>query len=260
MQKYLLEIGNIAPANCIPLEIPPHEGIHTGGIWYNPKTDEVFKPLDVRPYANAPVRVDSEEEIALSSLTHLPGFPRNWRVEESNGRRWLVRPRCKIYGRDLSVDRPIAIEVMGAIIGANLAGWELNEINLTVALDPDGHNFILDLSAATYRHDANDNFALENWLCAVGHSDVWKCWHQGYVIKCDAAIAHYEEADFLFGPTPLYVYEAPYPDIAGVEGEHHKTGERRWISPQFEAGAIAQLCWTNDPVALQAWVACNQKK
>lgn len=106
MQKYPLEIGNIAPANCIPLEIPGHEGIHTGGIWHNPKTDEVFKPLDVRPYANASVRVDSEEEIALESLAHLPGFPCNWRVgclhpEKMNSVGALVLCQRTIFAKEL---------------------------------------------------------------------------------------------------------------------------------------------------------------
>ena len=65
------------------------DGMHTGGAWLC--GEEVWKSLDGRPYANAECHYSTLEADVLEEMADKPLFPRNWRIEEANGRRFLVR-------------------------------------------------------------------------------------------------------------------------------------------------------------------------
>src|SRR2546430_12019622 len=86
-----LEFHNISPGADFTERLP---GEHTGGPFVNPDGQELWKPLDCLPYPNAPHRVETREATILERLAGTPGFPRNWRVEQANGRRFLVRKRA----------------------------------------------------------------------------------------------------------------------------------------------------------------------
>lgn len=128
------------------------DGVHTGGAWL--VGDEVWKPLDGRPYANCDGHVPTQEAECLEAMAGKLGFPRNWRVETRNNRKFLVRPKCLTIPGDipyshLNMNRLLQVEQM--VRGLNRAGWELND-TITLAIAPHDYDpFILDLSAAWYR-------------------------------------------------------------------------------------------------------------
>jgi hypothetical protein len=153
MTKYPLSIRDVPPGpgavrltGTRPDGLP--DGVHTGGAWL--WQGEVWKPTDGRPYANCEHHYPTREVECLEEMAGQPGFPRNWRVEELNGRRFLVRPRCDVVGTDidpesLTTDNLLFVEA--AVRGLNRVGWEVND-PITLAVDPDYQPFILDLSAA----------------------------------------------------------------------------------------------------------------
>lgn len=115
---------------------------------------EVWKPLDGRPYANAEHHYPTKEAEALEALKGHPAFPKNWRVEESNGRMWLVRPKLLVLGNDFSFSditklKDFCHEVEDAVRYMNSANWLLND-DISVALDKHYTPTILDLSCAQY--------------------------------------------------------------------------------------------------------------
>jgi hypothetical protein len=153
--------------NALPLsirDVPPHpdavrltgkrpdglpDGVHTGGAWL--WNDEVYKPLDGRPYANCEYHYPTHEAECLEDMAGQPGFPRNWRIEEVNGRRFLVRPKCMTVPLDIdyrSLNKEHLLYIENAVRLLNRAGWEIND-PISLAVDPDHYKpFILDLSAA----------------------------------------------------------------------------------------------------------------
>jgi hypothetical protein len=84
-------------------------------------------------------------------MENQPGFPKNWRVETSNGRTFLVRPKCLVLGQDvalthLSLDDILNVEQW--VRSLNSRHWEIND-HITLAFDEErGELFFLDLSAA----------------------------------------------------------------------------------------------------------------
>jgi hypothetical protein len=150
--QYPLYFGDIIPEGdgFSRLPTPEGEAIHTGGLYLSP-SGEVWKPLDVKPYANAEVRIPSREAEVLELMAHQPGFPVNWRIDQVRGRRFLVRPRCLIVGqdihfRDLSLGSLLEIEQW--IRSLNSQYWEVNDY-LSIAFDERiDQLFLLDLSAA----------------------------------------------------------------------------------------------------------------
>jgi hypothetical protein len=128
------------------------DGIHTGGAWLWAEKREVYKPLDGRPYANAENHYPTDELTVLECMAGQPLFPRNFHVEERCGRRFIVRPVCQVFPRDLpwtALQESDALQVEGAVRALNEAGWQMND-PATLARDPAGQLFILDLSAAGY--------------------------------------------------------------------------------------------------------------
>jgi hypothetical protein len=129
-------------------------GFHTGGAWLVVETDEVWKPLDGRPYANCEYHYPTDEVEALEAMAGEPLFPRNWRVEEVNGRRFLVRKRAHIVGQDIEyrhLSKEQVLMVEQSIREFNRRGWEVND-ELQLGIDPDTYElFLVDLSTAMYR-------------------------------------------------------------------------------------------------------------
>jgi len=162
------------------------DGVHTGGAWL--WNNEVYKPLDGRPFANAECHYPTQEAECLEELAGKPGFPRNWRVEEINGRRFLVRNKCLTIPGDidydhLNLDNLLYIE--NAVREMNRAGWEIND-PLTLAVDPEGRHykpFLLDLSAAQKLPNkgcmtADDTWRIDEFFEACGADLLLKLRHQ----------------------------------------------------------------------------------
>jgi hypothetical protein len=145
------------------------DGCHTGGAWL--WEERVYKPLDGRPFANCEYHVSTYEAECLDALADKPFFPRNWAVEERNGRRFLVRAAARIVRPDeLSFTELVSLE--GSVREANEMGWEIGE-EITIAEDPHRQFFIVDLSAAHRvsfqgRADANDLQRLTDYATQAG--------------------------------------------------------------------------------------------
>lgn len=173
-----LELVDYTPGELFTrLSVPETEAIHTGGLYLSPEGMEVWKPLDAKPYANADYRVETREADVLDLMAGQPGFPRNWRVEESNQRRWLVRPVCKVVGQTVLIDEidlAFALLVEQAVRLLNAHFCEINDNHLSVAIDPtSGEPFILDLSNASpvdpsSSFQPNDCYLIEKWFAEVG--------------------------------------------------------------------------------------------
>jgi len=154
-------------ANPLPLsirDISPHpdairltgqradglpNGIHTGGAWL--WQGEVWKPLDGRPYPNSANHYATQEDDVLELMVGQPLFPHNWRIEERNGRRFLVRKKALILPDDADyddLDREHLLAIEKAVRNLNRQQWELGD-DIALAFDINlGELFFYDLSAA----------------------------------------------------------------------------------------------------------------
>ncbi|MBN1934605.1 MAG: hypothetical protein JW934_08060 [Anaerolineae bacterium] len=164
----------------------PREGFHTGGPFMSSDGKEVWKPLDGRLFANADSHIPTRELDALALMANQPGFPANWRVEQTQHeiegktytRRWLVRPNCIIAQPIESVHQvPIltldqVLEVERGMREFNRRGWEIND-PIVAGLDWGNKPFIVDLSAAApiapcWKPD--ENWRVRQWMQEVGFS------------------------------------------------------------------------------------------
>jgi len=142
-------------------------GFHTGGAWL--LDDEVWKPLDGRPWANSPNHYPTEEAECLEALAGLPLFPRNWRIEERNGRRFVVRKKAHLIPDDLDyshlTNKQILLVEQG-IREANRRGWEIGD-DIALAIDLDTYElFLYDLSTAHHRNGVGCYAADDEWRIA----------------------------------------------------------------------------------------------
>jgi hypothetical protein len=140
------------------------DGVHTGGAWEF--QGEIWKPLDGRPYANCENHYPTREAEVLELMAGKPLFPRNWRIEERNGRRFLVRKRAFLIPdavpySELSLDQVLFVEQ--AVRDLNRAKWEIGDL-ISLAVDPDTYDlFFLDLSAAHPQDGQGCYRADEEW-------------------------------------------------------------------------------------------------
>ena len=142
------------------------EGVHTGGPWLF--EGEVWKPLDCRPYYNADFLSPTDEVEVLEDMAGEPFFPRNWRVEERNGRRWLVRPEAVMVPPSRLTGEQL-LELEQAVRGLNAAGWTVgDEITVGICRE-DLKYFIVDLSAAARDPLADDFRRVFRFFEAAGH-------------------------------------------------------------------------------------------
>ena len=137
------------------------DGHHTGGAWYVEATDEVWKPL-VDRWGNP-----TQEEAALTAGEGLPFFPKNWRVEEADGVRWLVRRKALLMPEQIPYEhkrQEFYLEAEAAVRAFNARQWEIND-ELKIAWDRQTRQpFFLDLSIAQYRTVKTGHFAADDWL------------------------------------------------------------------------------------------------
>ena len=137
------------------------DGVHTGGAWLYEGL--VYKPLDGRPFANCTYHYSTQEDECLELMSGRPGFPRNWHVEERNGRRWLVRKKAFVVTkpRILQLDELLFVE--RAVRDLNQHKWEVGD-SISLAYDADTYElFILDLSCAHPQEGTGAFAADENW-------------------------------------------------------------------------------------------------
>ena len=165
-----ISIHDIAPTpNAVRLngERPDGlpDGTHTGGAWLTPD-GLVYKPLDGRPFPNCEHHYPTQEDKCLEFMAGRPFFPRNWRVETLNDRRFLVRRKAFVYGSDdlpLKEARKHALGLEQAVRELNARHWEVGDA-LSLALDPDSYEpFILDLSTAHEQRGVGCNQADEEY-------------------------------------------------------------------------------------------------
>lgn len=199
-----LELGNVPPGpDFTKMEMGRglnglSEGVHTGGPWLSPDGREVWKPLDALPYPNATERYPTNEAECLEAMAGKPGFVRNWRIEEQNGRRWLVRPLCWLWPQDDGIgcgaDTVLAVEQ--AVYDLNAAGWEAFGSDLPqVAVDPNGNWFILDLSAAHHPAKWQSNWhgdrdRVWTWMERVGYSRLADFRRRGRDVQHHISLSH----------------------------------------------------------------------
>ena len=143
-------------------DIPPHEeaerltgtradglpeGVHTGGAWL--WKDRVYQPLDGRPYANADFHVALPDVVeCLEAMAGEPLFPKNWNVEERNGRRFLVRNEALIVTEShlKRFDRERLELIERAVRNLNRRGWEIGD-EISLGYDRSIHQmFVVDMS------------------------------------------------------------------------------------------------------------------
>lgn len=182
MNELPLALGDVSPGpdfKRMGTTIRPdglYDGLHCGGAWLTPDELEVWKPLDARPYPNAGVRYPTDEDRCLTEMAGKPGFPLNWRVEERNGRRWLVRPRCYLWPQDKDVlphpELEVFLMVEEALRAMNAAGWEYGDLP-QLAYDPTiSEWFLLDCSAAfkpdKWQMDNGDEWRIPRWFELMG--------------------------------------------------------------------------------------------
>jgi hypothetical protein len=152
LKVYPLSIRDVSPGDGAvrltgthPSGIP--DGIHTGGAWL--LGNEVWKPLDGRPFSNSECQVQTREDEVLALMAGEPLFPRNWRVEERHGRRFLVRQKALIIPRDVpysDLNKEHMLLVESGMRALNARGWETGE-ELGVAFDQDSCELFCTTSA-----------------------------------------------------------------------------------------------------------------
>lgn len=206
MKQYDLSIRDVGPhtdatrlTGNTPDGLP--SGLHTGGAWL--WNDEVWKPLDGRPYANCPYHYSTLEYEALVIMQGTPLFPLNWRWEERNEREFIVRPKAHIGGdewpyTDLELEEILQVEE--AVIALNKAGFVLGD-EIALARDPQSYElFFYDLSNAQRIADANDFQRVTKFMELCGYSKLTNLRRRGSgaidplvfaYMGCDSADYHY---------------------------------------------------------------------
>lgn len=181
-------------------------GVHTGGAWL--VGDEVWKPLDGRPYANCENHYSTREDEVLDLMAGKPLFPRNWCVEERNGRRFLVRKKAYIIPDDFdykdvftTLDKALIVET--GVRELNRNKWEIGD-DIALAIDPDTYElFIYDLSTAHPQsgkgcYQADEEWRIDNFFELCGFERLRKLRHKarhivsdlGFIIKHDREHCH----------------------------------------------------------------------
>lgn len=220
-QIYPLELGDISPGTDFTRMEPGKradglpDGLHTGGTWLSPD-NEVWKPLDAKPYPNAERRRETDEARCLSEMTGAPGHPDNWRVEECNGRQWLVRPFCYLWpqNRDKLIKPKLHVFLMveQAIFEMNARGWEYSDLP-QLAYDPNRHEwFLLDHSAAfkpeTWQHNYyGDREQVLRWFDLMGLEHIAELRRRGHHVHHAIQLPDFNDP----AQEPYNVLDAFYP-------------------------------------------------
>lgn len=194
------------------MEIPSNEGIHTGGVWESADELEVWKPLDGRSnWVSIKGRIPTREGMVLESMAGKPGFPKNWRVEVRQERKWLVRPKVLVIPDtypEVSLEEVLKVEA--AVRCLNATGWQISD-RLRVAVDADEEPFILDLSAVAFIDNAqtpewlraNNDQDFYMWADSLGYSELAYLRHAGHHLISDLAwrVKHPREFRWVYRAT-----------------------------------------------------------
>ena len=244
--QFSLALHTVAPGEGFTrMALPPLEGGHTGGPFVSPDGREAWKPLDALPYLNAPRRIPTQEDVALALMAGAVGFPRNWRVELANGRRWLVRQVARVipetYAGDL-VTRSQVLMVERALRLLNARYWEVGDpLQIKVAIDPDtGNPFILDLSSAHRMGSptssgifkADDTRLFEKWAEEVaGHADLVRLRRAARRVVSRSAwiLGKYGRSHRWVYGAPQPPSEASIPDAVYLPVEVGELGLHTWV-------------------------------
>jgi len=268
-----LAIRAIAPGEGFTrMDIPQNEGMHTGGPFLSPDGRAVWKPLDGRPHPDAQYHLPTREDSVLHLMEGIVGFPKNWRVEDANERRWLVRKVAYVvpetYER-VMLTLDVVLQVEQAVRALNAKKWEVND-PLRVAIDPDTYDpFLLDLSSAcpgkgldaplAYR--ANDALLFERWAQEVAGYDGLVAFRR-CARKVVRSIEWFEGP---YGRTHTWVYGSEHrpinaglasiPDAVFVPSDWEKTGVHTWvITPNVLSDDLVagyQLRWGYGPIVYE---------
>lgn len=220
------------------------EGVYTGGPWLSPD-GEYWKPLDALPYVNAPHRIETSEADCLDDMAFHPLFPKNWRVETANGRRWLVRPEAWMVDdrsvRDL--DRSQALLIEDGVRALNRRGWGIGD-HISLAFDSDDRLFLLDLSNASQFDPAVDDTrcVLAFWQWA-GFTDLACLREAGRSVAGDPLLLDY----YGFPATHKHIYASRSRPISGTWAtipDACYLGNDPWLSE-------AVYTWVLVPAALE---------
>lgn len=178
-------------------------GIHTGGAWL--LGGEVWKPLDGRPYANCEGHYSTRELELLELMAGKPLFPRNWRVEKRNGRRFLVRKRAHIIPDDFSykevfTDIAKVLMVEAGVRELNKNKWEIGD-TIALAIDSDTYElFLYDLSTAHPMdghgcYQADEEWRIHGFFKRCGCERLKKLRHKAHAVvaNIDFMLEHSRE-------------------------------------------------------------------
>jgi len=218
------------------------DGVHTGGAWLTPE-GEVWKALDGRPYANCEFHYPTKEADILEAFKGRPLFPHNWRIEEANGRKWIVRKKAYIYGKDerlpyanLTLDK--VLEVEQVIRQVNQQGWEIND-PILLALDPDTYDiFIYDLSSAMLikpAHMANEEWRITKFFKLCGQTELVKFRKRAPQILSETRLLSNVELSkdhrhiYASRNRPMSSIWATIPDAVYVDGVYSRDQVWTWV-------------------------------
>ena len=144
--KLDIAIRDVGPGPGAKRLTGENSGIHTGGAWE--WQGKIYKPLDGRPHGGADFHVATQEADVLKAMEGQFLFPKNWTVEEHNGRRFVVRERAQLIPEDISYENlgsKNVQKIIDAIGELNHRGWEIHD-HIPLAVDPKGNLFLYDLS------------------------------------------------------------------------------------------------------------------
>jgi hypothetical protein len=277
IERLPLALGDVAPGEGFTrMIIPAAEGRHTGGPFLSPDGTQVWKPLDGRPYPNAGYRVATQEDVVLELMAGIIGFPRNWRVQQAHGRRFLVRRLARVIPETFEVARVTTAHVLQieqALRLLNAKYWTIGD-PLKVAIDPETQEpFVLDLSiahkmgspTASPPYKADDSWVFERWASeVVGHSQIVK-------LRGDARhVVHQIRWVREHGRRHWWVYGSPrcamdeqwpgtaLPDAIYVPADEQVTGMRSWVvvPTQISDALVSHyhLVWGWAPIVYKAEV------
>ena len=154
-------------------------GFHTGGAWL--WEGEVYQPLDGRPYANADYHTPLPNvERCLTLMADKPLFPKNWHVEELNGRRFLVRKQAYVVSDPHKLTKANLLKVEAGIRELNRNDWEVGD-EIQLAFDKNSMElFITDLSACHIAaFAADEEWRMMRLFKAAGYESLAKLREHG---------------------------------------------------------------------------------
>lgn len=275
-ERLPLSLGDVAPGEEFTrMLLPAGEGLHTGGPFLAPD-GYVWKPLDACPYPGATYRVATQEDVVLELMAGTPGFPRNWRVQEANGRRFLVRKRAAVIPETFAasqVRQEQVLHIEQALRALNGKYWTIGDW-LEVAIDPDtSEPFVLDLSAvhrmgsptASSFDKADDWWMFKYWAKeVVDHANLVK-------LRTDARqVVHHIGWVRAYGRRHWWVYGSPscsmnerwpgpvIPEAIYVEADEHATGMQSWVvvPTELDHALVSRydLTWGWAPIVYEAEV------